>query len=129
MIRLNYRKMSGSGNTFVMFDGRRLPAAIDLARLAPVACDEARGHGGADGLIAIYPWGLGDFEMKYYNRDGSTGMMCGNGGRCAVRFAVDEGFVARPETVRFTNAGVVYDASVTARGVRLQFPTPRRIVP
>ncbi len=125
MIRLNYTKMSGAGNTFIVLDGRELPAGLDLGALAPEICDGALEHGGADGLMAIEPWEDGDFRMHYFNRDGSTGMMCGNGGRCAVRFAVDHGFVRDPGAVSFINAGVIYSAELTDRGVRLSFPDPR----
>jgi diaminopimelate epimerase len=125
METLNYTKMSGAGNTFIMLDGRELPADIDLGALAPVFCDEALEHGGADGLIAVGPWDGGDFEMRYYNRDGSTGMMCGNGGRCAVRFACDLGLVADPSAITFVNAGVSYTALLTDRGVKVSFPDPR----
>jgi diaminopimelate epimerase len=126
-MKFNYTKMSGAGNTFIMVDGKDLPEDIDLAALAPEACSEAQEHGGADGFIAIYPWDGGDFEMRYYNRDGSTGMMCGNGGRCAVRFAVDHGYVADPDGIGFINAGVPYTARITARGVKLHFPDPRQL--
>jgi len=126
MALTSYEKMSGAGNTFIMFDGRDLPDDIDLGELAPTICDGARDHGGADGLIAVYPWVEGDFEMRYYNRDGSTGMMCGNGGRCAVRFAADHGYVGDPDAISFINAGVPYRAALTERGVRVEFPDPRR---
>lgn len=122
----SYEKMSGAGNTFIMFDGRDLPDGIDFGRLAPTICDAAQDHEGADGLIAIYPWVDGDFEMRYYNRDGSTGMMCGNGGRCAVRFAADHGYVSDPDSISFINAGVPYSAALTERGVRVEFPDPKR---
>ncbi|MDB5033308.1 MAG: dapF [Chlorobi bacterium] len=125
MITLDYTKMSGAGNTFIVFDGRELPADISLDAISPLVCDAALSHGGADGMIAIYPWNGGDFEMKYYNRDGSTGMMCGNGGRCAVRFAVDHGFARDASSITFINAGERYRASLTERGVRISFPDPK----
>lgn len=122
----NYSKMSGAGNTFIVVDGRELPDEVDLAALTVEASSGEHEHGGADGFIAIYPLEGGDFEMCYYNRDGSTGMMCGNGGRCAVQFAADHGYIGDPGHIRFTNAGVSYTAELTDRGVRLHFPDPRR---
>lgn len=126
MTMLHYTKMSGAGNTFIMVDGRELPADVDLMGLARRMANDTDEHGGADGFIAIYPWSDGDFEMRYYNRDGSTGMMCGNGGRCAVRFAVDHGFVRDPVSITFINAGVRYSAALTPRGVKVSFPDPRQ---
>src|SRR5687767_5241437 len=89
---LPYEKMSGAGNTFIVVEERCVPEGNDLAELAPTLCDEKKEHGGADGLIAVGPSEVDDFAMRYFNRDGSTGMMCGNGGRCAVRFAVEHGY-------------------------------------
>jgi diaminopimelate epimerase len=63
--------------------------------------------------------------MRYHNRDGSTGMMCGNGGRCAVRFAIDRGLVGDESDITLVNAGIVYRATVTNRGIRIAFPDPR----
>jgi diaminopimelate epimerase len=125
MISFNYTKMSGAGNTFIMVDGKELPEGTDLAALAPVVCADDLEHGGADGFIAIEPWKKGDFEMRYYNRDGSTGMMCGNGGRCAVRFACDHGYVRDAGEISFINAGVVYRAAMTEQGVKVWFPEPK----
>lgn len=124
MEALNYTKMSGAGNTFIMLDGRELAGDADLAALAPVLCADSQEHGGADGLIAVYPWDQGDFRMRYYNRDGSSGMMCGNGGRCAVQYASDLGLVADTSSITFTNAGVTYHAMLTPRGVKVLFPDP-----
>jgi diaminopimelate epimerase len=122
----NYTKMSGAGNTFIMFEGRAIPSGTDLASLAPIVCSDTQEHGGADGLIVVNDSDDGDFAMLYFNRDGSTGMMCGNGGRCAVRFAADRGYVRDAANVTFTNAGVAYRAEVTGRGIKLYFPDPRR---
>lgn len=119
--------MSGAGNTFVVLDGRELPADVDLALLARELCSSEREHGGVDGLIATWPAdgeGL-DFEMRYHNRDGSTGMMCGNGGRCALRFAIEHGMVADDLDARFVNAGLEYRGMRTDRGYKIFFPDPR----
>lgn len=127
---LPFQKMSGAGNTFIVADSRHLPADADLASLVPLICSEQQGHAGADGFMAIRPAdasGSLDFTMLYFNRDGSTGMMCGNGGRCAVRFAADHGFITNPDSITFTNAGITYRARLTNRGVLVQFPNPRQI--
>lgn len=127
---LPYSKMSGAGNTFILVEERCLPEGTDVGPLAPTLCADDREHGGADGLIAIAaPDGLDaeglDFTMKYFNRDGSTGMMCGNGGRCAVAFAADHGYIRDPTSITFTNAGLTYRATMTPRGVKVWFPDPR----
>lgn len=126
-----FQKMSGAGNTFIVADSRHLPVNADLASLVPLICSEEQEHGGADGFMVIGPADDADsnlnFTMLYFNRDGSTGMMCGNGGRCAVRFAADHGLITDPDSITFTNAGVTYRAQLTNRGVLVQFPNPHQI--
>lgn len=122
-----YVTMSGAGNTFVVLDGRELPPDVDLSLLARELCSSEREHGGVDGLIATWPMdahGI-DFEMRYHNRDGSTGMMCGNGGRCALRFAIEHGLVVDDTNARFINAGLEYRGMRTERGYAIFFPDPR----
>ena len=70
---------SGAGNSFVVLDGRSVPSEPDVVGLC------SRFH--TDGLMILRPASDCDFEMDYYNSDGSSGMMCGNGGRCIVAFA------------------------------------------
>lgn len=124
MAIIPYQKISGAGNTFIVIDGKSLPTEIDLSSLAQAACRDELEHGGADGLIVIAASEERDFEMKYYNRDGSTGMMCGNGGRCAVLFAAQHGYVRNRDDLSFTNAGLPYRAALTEMGVRISFPNP-----
>jgi diaminopimelate epimerase len=124
---LPYTKMSGAGNTFIVIEESCLPEGTEPGPLAPSLCAEDHEHAGADGLIVVAPSELRDFEMLYFNRDGSTGMMCGNGGRCAVRFAADHGYVSDTSTVAFENAGVLYRARITERGVKVWFPDPRAV--
>lgn len=124
-MNLPYEKMSGAGNTFVVVEEMCVPAGVDLAALTPSLCDDQKEHGGADGLIAVARADGNGFSMRYFNRDGSTGMMCGNGGRCAVRFAVEHGYVDAHDPIEFTNAGISYRAAITDRGVKVWFPDPR----
>ncbi|MHC1775509.1 MAG: diaminopimelate epimerase [Lentimicrobium sp.] len=80
-----FYKFHGTGNDFVMFDGRHnpeIPSATAIAYL----CHRNFGIG-ADGLIVVAPKEGYDFEMIYFNSDGSPARMCGNGARCAVAFA------------------------------------------
>ena len=98
-----------------------------MPELARELCRQGHEHGGADGLILVDSSSEAGFRMRYYNRDGSTGMMCGNGGRCAVRFAADHGYVLQTDSLSFTNAGVLYHAAMSGENVRIDFPDPKEI--
>ena len=86
-------KYEGAGNDFVLLDDRRntLHETFNRASIARV-CDRHFGVG-ADGLMFLRSHPAYDFEMIYYNSDGATSSMCGNGGRCIVRFAADLGLI------------------------------------
>lgn len=85
-----FQKFHGSGNDFVMIDGREWGSELTTERIAQI-CNRHLGIG-ADGLIIIQPVAGYDFEMVYFNSDGSSAKMCGNGARCAVAFAFSCGF-------------------------------------
>ncbi len=86
-----FYKYHGAGNDFILLDDR---AGDLLPRLnqAVIAKWCSRRFGiGADGLMLLRSHPDYDFEMVYYNSDGAPSSMCGNGGRCIVRFAYDIG--------------------------------------
>lgn len=93
-------KYSGAGNDFIVLDGRyddvshyRNAAAISSLcdRHSGFAAED--GSTGADGLMILSTSATCDFRMEFFNPDGSTGMMCGNGGRCITAFAEGLGIV------------------------------------
>ncbi len=103
---LNFVKMSGAGNDFVLVDNRQRGIELSTARIVRL-CD--RHHGiGADGLILLVPCASGkaDWAWQFYNSDGSPGEMCGNGARCFARF-VQRLTGARDKLSFETGAGVI----------------------
>jgi len=123
MKRLSFWKMSGSGNDFIVIDNRRGAVAAgagpDLAR----SLCTRRFSVGADGLILIEKSSVADFAWKFLNADGSEAAMCGNGGRCAARFAFLKK-IAGEKMAFETGAGII-KAEVRGESVKLQLPPPR----
>lgn len=81
-----FTKMNGAGNDFVLIDNRAQNIRLkpdDVVRI----CHRQRGVG-ADGLLLLVPsrTGQADWGWDFYNSDGSTAEMCGNGARCFARF-------------------------------------------
>lgn len=102
---LNFTKMNGAGNDFVLVDNRDHSLNLSRDQIARL-CDRHRGVG-ADGLLLVEPAGEADFRMRYYNSDGGEADMCGNGARCFARFAARL-LPAHPGVLSFeTPAGII----------------------
>jgi diaminopimelate epimerase len=115
-MKLKFTKMTGAGNDFVVLDNRNGDVK-DGPGLARRLCDRHFGIG-ADGLLLVETSSKADFRMMYYNADGSYGGMCGNGGRCAARFAVINSIAGEQqefEALDWTYAAVVAKSSVALR--------------
>jgi diaminopimelate epimerase len=116
-MRLPFYKYQGAGNDFIMLD---YTSSLD-DKLSVVAiqqlCDRKFGIG-ADGLIIIQRTEGYDFEMVYYNADG-TQSFCGNGARCAVAFAARLGLLHAADT-RFLAIDGVHQAWLCQDEVKLK---------
>ncbi|MEE4113093.1 MAG: diaminopimelate epimerase, partial [Desulfobacteraceae bacterium] len=106
MKTIPFFKMSGSGNDFIIIDNRGavVPEA-QLVQLVIGACRRKMSVG-ADGMIFIESSASLDFKWRFFNADGSLPDMCGNGARCAARFAFLHGIADRQMAFE-TRAGTI----------------------
>ncbi|MFO7667538.1 MAG: diaminopimelate epimerase [Desulfobacterales bacterium] len=116
MKKLTFFKMSGSGNDFILIDNRN--NVVDENNLTSFIRNVCRRKmsAGADGLILIENSDSADFKWRYYNSDGGRAEMCGNGARCAARFAYLNK-IAGSEMSFVTDAGIV---RARVRGARVK---------
>jgi diaminopimelate epimerase len=110
---IHFFKYQGTGNDFIILDNRdRMYSALTMD-IIKTLCDRRFGIG-ADGLMLLNAKMGFDFEMKYYNADGREGSMCGNGGRCMVKFAYQTGI--RKNNYHFMASDGPHDAEIIDDG-------------
>lgn len=106
MQSIPFYKMSGSGNDFIIIDNRDARVSPDnLPRFVANVCRRKMSVG-ADGLILVENSDKADFSWRFFNADGSTAEMCGNGARCVARFAHLTGVAGTLMTFE-TEAGLI----------------------
>jgi diaminopimelate epimerase len=117
-----FYKMSGAGNDFIIIDNRdQIVQANDLPGFIASVC-RRKMSAGADGLILIEVSKTCDFSWRFFNSDGSKAEMCGNGARCAARFAYINGIAG--DNLSFeTEAGVI-SAQIKEDSVKVKMPDP-----
>lgn len=109
MTNIKITKMHGCGNDFVFMDYEEfLKTKMTLEELSKQICDRHFGIG-ADGLIVPEPYNGNDADLKwnYYNSDGTTAQMCGNGMRCFSRYVYDNGLINKKQFSVKTLAGII----------------------
>jgi diaminopimelate epimerase len=123
--------MTGSGNDFVMLDGRTTTAEQWPPARVKAICDRGSGVG-ADGLVILSPSSSDAVHMTYWNSDGSEGALCGNAALCGGRLAVHLELVPAGEFGLFTEAGMVrVRAPATGEEAEINVPdfdVPRDVV-
>ncbi|MBU2053368.1 MAG: diaminopimelate epimerase [Proteobacteria bacterium] len=123
---IEFYKMSGSGNDFILIDNRDGSLAVgDVVAFVKKVCAR-KVSVGADGLIIVEQSDRVDFRWRFFNADGSEVEMCGNGGRCAARFAFLKGIAG--EKVSFETVAGIIDAEVRGDVVKLRLTDPRALV-
>ena len=111
---IKFHKYQRTGNDFIILDNRDHVydnLTVDQVRFL---CDRRFGIG-ADGLMLLNIAVGYDFEMKYSNADGRESSMCGNGGRCMVKFAAAHGI--KKSTYKFIAIDGEHEAEIDEEGI------------
>ena len=117
-MKAEFYKYQGTGNDFIIFDNRENIIPVLSIKQINKLCNRKFGIG-ADGLMLLTKKEGYDFEMLYYNADGKESSMCGNGGRCLVKFAYHRGI--HRTTYRFIAIDGRHEAEIDNDGtVRLK---------
>ncbi|MGA2367995.1 MAG: diaminopimelate epimerase [Dehalococcoidia bacterium] len=111
--KLEFVKMQGTGNDFIMVDARNLN--MDWNKLSIDICRYHFGIG-ADGLITLESSSVADLKMRIFNADGSEAQICGNGLRCFAKYAIDRKLVKGPDLTIETAAGIKKVETVSGHG-------------
>jgi diaminopimelate epimerase len=126
-MRLDFTKMNGLGNDFVVVDATREPFALSDAQIRRVA-DRRRGIG-CDQLLVVQPSSLAgaDFDYRIFNADGSEVEQCGNGARCFATFVRERGLTDKTTIPVSTAAGLI-TLNIEGDGrVRVDMGAPRLV--
>ena len=123
---MNYAKLHGAGNDFLLFDGRSdASLAGTLPPLVSRLCHRRLGLG-ADGVLLLQPEGEREARVAYWNADGSDAAFCANATRCAARFAAERW--GWREMVLTTGYAAI-PAAVEGERVTLRLPAPTGLQP
>lgn len=126
-MNIEFKKYQGTGNDFIIIDNRSGALGHKEHDLYKAMCDRRFGIG-ADGLILFEDHDIADFRMVYFNSDGHESSMCGNGGRCIVRYAKDEGLISKNE-VSFEAIDGIHHARIQDELIELQMQNVNKIEP
>jgi diaminopimelate epimerase len=119
---LDFTKMHGAGNDFVVLDGRD-QALPPLEAVSRFLCDRHFGVG-ADQVLVVRTSRAADFRMEIYNADGSQVEMCANGIRAFYKYLRDRGLTREEEIGVETLSGVVRPRWAGRDRVRVEMGCP-----
>jgi diaminopimelate epimerase len=120
---LAFAKYQGTGNDFIVVDGRAGLPTLDWPATARFLCDRHYGVG-ADGLLIVTRGQAAPWRMEVINKDGSTAEMCGNGIRCVARFLHDREEVGFGPFDVETGAGTLQPEVLPSFQVRVNMGKP-----
>ena len=107
MMELQFTKMQGLGNDFVVIDAFRYPLALTASQIRGLA-DRHFGIGCDQLLLVERPTRAdADFRYRIFNADGGEVEQCGNGARCFVKFVHEQGLTDRTELRVETARGII----------------------
>ena len=125
VVGILFTKMSGSGNDFVIIDNREPVLDPETKRDFVKKVCQLKNSVGADGVIFIENSDKAAYKWDFYNSDGSSAEMCGNGGRCVARYAFEKGIA--PQTHSFETVAGIIEAEVNGPVVKVKLTHPENL--
>ena len=120
--------MNGAGNDFIVIDSiNNGPVHLTTQRIWKL-CDRRKGIG-ADGILYLKEAKNFDYELEYYNSDGSFGSLCANGSRCSIKYACEYLFKDKQKISFFCNGEVFSGAIINNDEVIFNLHEPKLIKP
>ena len=133
MVQINFTKMHGLGNDFILIDSRKVDLKdIDLKQLAINMCDRHFGVG-ADGILIVWPAEKAHYRMQILNPDWSEPEMCGNGVRCFTRYVYETDKLKEEEVISVeTLAAIILPAVILGEdkkviGIEVDMGAPKEL--
>ena len=125
VVGIPFTKMSGSGNDFVIIDNREPVLDPETKRDFVKKVCQLKNSVGADGVIFVENSDKAAYKWDFYNSDGSSAEMCGNGGRCVARYAFEKGIA--PQTHSFETVAGIIEAEVNGPVVKVKLTHPENL--
>jgi diaminopimelate epimerase len=104
MPMLKFTKMQGTGNDYIIIDGRKNKIG-NYKKIARGMCDRHFGVG-SDGVLILLDSNIADSRMRIFNPDGSEAEMCGNGIRCFAKYLYEHEIIREKQISIETAAGL-----------------------
>ncbi|MCX7875979.1 MAG: diaminopimelate epimerase [Melioribacteraceae bacterium] len=121
-----FTKLSGAGNDFILFDKRLNPDLSVSEEFIKKICHRNTGIG-ADGVLLISDSSDADFNLNYFNADGTTGSLCANGSRCAIYYAYKFGYSKNNEIKFIFNNEFYFGEVIDNENVKFHLHSPSKI--
>jgi diaminopimelate epimerase len=122
---MDYKKYSGSGNTFIILEN--LDGSIKNHREVVLDLINQNGNDKFDGVIFVEESDIADFHMNYFNKDGTGNALCGNGLRCTAKF-INDIKLSDKTTLTLEAVSKIYECKNLENGlISVNFPPPNEI--
>ena len=113
-VKLPFTKMSACSNDYIYINC--FENEVSSPEFLSIYLSDRHNGVGGDGVILICPSDVADAQMRMFNRDGSEGLMCGNGIRCVAKYLFDNGIVKKPVINIETKSGIKSCSIMTMNG-------------
>ncbi len=122
---LEFTKLSGAGNDFIVIDLRSSKKSLSQKKRKEIVrfvCERHYGVG-ADGLIFLEKAkkSNNDFSWDFYNRDGSHAEMCLNASRCVVRYELQ-----KKKNVKFESIVGIVSGKSQGNDIQVELPIQKQ---